>query len=47
MIDLLPVGSIVIPHGGHKRVMIYGRLQRQEGIENMGLYRMLISGRTY
>lgn len=29
MKDLLPIGSVVLLKGGTKRVMIYGRMQRQ------------------
>jgi hypothetical protein len=31
--ELLPIGSIVLLEGGEKKLMIYGRLQQQEGTD--------------
>ncbi len=33
MKELLPIGSIVLLEGGEKKLMIYGRLQQQEGTD--------------
>ena len=33
MKELLPIGSVVLLEGGEKKLMIYGRLQQQEGTD--------------
>lgn len=33
MKDLLPIGSVVLLEDGEKKLMIYGRLQQQEGTD--------------
>ncbi len=33
--DLLPIGSVVLLHGGEKRVMICGRIQTKAGDETI------------
>ena len=33
MKELLPIGSVVLLEGGKKKLMIYGRLQQQDGTD--------------
>lgn len=38
MKDLLPIGSVVLLKDGNKRIMIYGRMQKQIGVDEEILY---------
>jgi hypothetical protein len=38
MINLLPLGSVVLLQGGQKKIMIYGRMQKQEGKDKIWDY---------
>lgn len=38
MKELLPIGSVVLLEGGEKKLMIYGRLQQQEGTDTVWDY---------